>query len=84
MRQQEATMGEMAKIVTEHVHASDLPTQCREGLDDATIVRVTVEIETALPEANGVPGYGFAKGLYAGLGEEPTRFVRQLRDEWHQ
>jgi hypothetical protein len=77
-------MGDMNRIVTEHVRVSDLPVQCREGLDDAMLVRVTVEPETAVPEASGVPGYGFAKGLYAGLGEDPTRFVRQLRDEWDQ
>jgi hypothetical protein len=77
-------MGDMNKIVTENVRVSDLPAQFREGLDDAMLVRVTVEPETAVPDANGVPGYGFAKGLYVGLGEEPTRFVRQLRDEWDQ
>ncbi len=77
-------MGDMNKIVTEHVRASDLPEQCREGLDEAMLVRVTVEPETVAVPDLAVPGYGFAKGLYAGLGEDPTRFVRQLRDEWDQ
>jgi hypothetical protein len=78
-------MGDMNKIVTEHVRVSDLSAQCRQGLDEAVLVRVTVEPETAVvPDSGGIPGYGFAKGLYAGLGEEPTCFVRQLRDEWDQ
>jgi hypothetical protein len=78
-------MGDMNKIVTEHVRVSDLPAQCREGLDEAALVRVTVEPETTVvSDAVSIPGYGFAKGLYAGLGQEPTRFVRQLRDEWDQ
>jgi hypothetical protein len=81
----EMSMGDMNKIVTEHVRVSDLPAQCREGLDESMFVRVTVEPETvAVSDAGGVPGYGFARGLYAGLGEEPTWFVRQLRDEWDQ
>ena len=46
----EANMGDMNKIVTEHVRVSDLPVQCRQGLDDAMLVRVTVE-----PETTGAP-----------------------------
>lgn len=78
-------MGDMNKIVTEHVRVSDLPVQCRQGLDDAMLVRVTVEPETTVaPDSGEIPKYGFAKGLYASLSEEPTRFVRRLRDEWDQ
>ena len=36
-------MGDMTKIVTEHVRASDLPEHLRHGLKDGDLLTVTVE-----------------------------------------
>jgi GTP-binding protein EngB required for normal cell division len=73
-------MGDMNKIVTEHVRVSDLPEHVRRGMAEGGLVKVTVETEAAA--AVDVPGYGFAKGFYAAQGIDPVEYIRQLRDEW--
>jgi hypothetical protein len=75
-------MGDMTKIVTEHVRASELPEHLRRGLAGNALVKVTVEAEAAAAVVPDLPGYGFAAGLYAQHNLDPTDFVRQLRDEW--
>jgi hypothetical protein len=73
-------VGNITKLVTEQVRASDLPEHVRLGLAEGTIVRVTVEPEPEI--ASDIPGYGFAAGFHAQNKLEPADFIRHLRDEW--
>jgi hypothetical protein len=78
-------MGDMNKIVTEHVRAADLPAHVRGNLPEGTMVKVTVEAE---PEPEAVKSrrslvslIGLAPKRHASM-EEIVKEISDLRDEW--
>ncbi len=77
-------MGELKKIVVEGYPVERLPQELRDRLESQAPVRITIEQQSAgTKEPRPLHEmFGFAKGLYASQGLEPTDFIRQLRDEW--
>jgi hypothetical protein len=82
----ELTMGDMNKIVTEHVRAADLPAHLRGGLPEGTMVKVTVEPEletsTTTPRRVLASFVGSAPGRYPDA-DDIVKEISELRDEWH-
>jgi hypothetical protein len=78
-------MGDMNKIVTEHVRVSDLPVHLRGGLPEGTLVKVTVEAEpmseVAKPRRSLVSLLGTGPKLHGSM-EEIVKEISDLRDEW--
>lgn len=76
-------MGDMNKIVTEHVRASYLPVQMRLGLPDNAMVKVTVEAEAepAKPRRSLVSFIGSSPRPKRSI-EEIVKEISDLRDEW--
>jgi hypothetical protein len=78
-------MGDMTKIVTEHVRVSDLPEHVRRGLPEGGLVKVTVETEAeaatkprrALASFVGAARVGDGRSI-----EEIVKEISDLRDEW--
>ena len=76
-------MTELKKVVVDGYPVENLPAELRARLDEHALVRITLEQGAAGVEARPLHEmYGFAKGLYASHGQDPTEFIRQLRDEW--
>jgi hypothetical protein len=78
-------MGEVKKIVVQHVRVEDLPQKLREGLEMGKLVRVTVEEEASSPAQS--PKRSMRSFLGVGRGqfntsEEIVEHVRTLRNEW--
>jgi hypothetical protein len=79
-------MGDMNKIVTEHVRAADLPAHVRGGLPDNALVKVTVEAEPAASTATSRRALASFVGSAPGRYPNPDDIVKEiseLRDEWH-
>jgi hypothetical protein len=81
----ETIMGDMNKIVTEHVRVSDLPAHLCGGLPEGTLVKGTVEAEpmaeTAKPRRSLVSLMGTAPKRHNSI-EEIVKEISDLRDEW--
>jgi hypothetical protein len=79
-------MGDMTKIVTEHVRVSELPMHLRGGLPADALVKVTVEAEPmaepAKPRRSLASFVGSAPGRYPNP-DDIVKEVSELRDEWH-
>jgi hypothetical protein len=81
-------MGDMNKIVTEHVRVSDLPEHVRRGMPEGDLVKVTVESTAeSADEPAGLPRrtwrsfLGSAPGRYANP-DDIAKEISDLRDEW--
>jgi hypothetical protein len=77
-------MGDMTKIVTEHVRASDLPEHLRRGVPDCAMVKVTVEAEVVSdekPRRSLVSFLGSVPKRHRSI-EEIVKEISDLRDEW--
>jgi hypothetical protein len=78
-------MGDMNKIVTEHVRTSDLPVHLRGGLPEGTLVKVTVEAEHVAvpmkPRRSLVSLMGTAPKRHNSI-EQIVKEISDLRDEW--
>jgi hypothetical protein len=78
-------MGDMTKIVTEHVRASDLPEHLRRGLQDGDFVTVTVECasdKVAVPKRSLSSFLGAARVGEGRSIECIVKEISDLRDEW--
>jgi hypothetical protein len=80
-------MGDMTKIVTEHVRVSDLPEHVRRGLPEGGLVKVTVETEASglavavRPRRSLTSFIGSVPKRHASM-EEIVKEISNLRDEW--
>ena len=75
----------MTKIVHEHIPASALPEQLREGIDASALVTVTVQQEEAGPKTLDQLRMLLEEARREAPGisiEEAVARVRELRDEW--
>jgi hypothetical protein len=82
----EMSMGDMNKIVTEHVRVSDLPVHLRGGLPADAWVKVTVEAELMPEPAKARRSLASFVGSAPGRYTDPDDIARELselRDEWH-